>query len=363
MPYSDPSEVPSWVPEKFRPQWMHVWNSEYKKQKADGKSDKEAESIAFAAANSVIQKAGAKLGKSSADQGENRVTKLEPDGDHPVGHYLVVEDPDKPSAWRLRVKGVDGNPDHRLMGAVWATLHGGYRGNRHEGPQKAEAIAKLKALYKSEGLTVPEEASDPAFLERRICPVSELRVASDVGNSEISLAGYAAVFNQLSEWIGFSSIFRERIRPGAFTRTLKDNPDVRALINHDPSLVLGRTIAATLVLAEDERGLHADIRLPGTQVAQDLAVSIRRGDISQMSFGFRVPKAGDHWTSTLEGDIRELRDVDLEDVSVATFPAYQQTRVEIRSYIEFLESLPPETNPELQRQIEDLDLRLRLAKP
>ena len=70
--------------------------------------------------------------------------------------YLIVEDSKKSSTWHLPVK-KNGKPDHRLMGGAWAALHGGYRGNKYEGPKKAEAIKKLKALYKSEGLPLPSE--------------------------------------------------------------------------------------------------------------------------------------------------------------------------------------------------------------
>lgn len=83
------------------------------------------------------------------------VTKKEADGEHPAGHYLVVEDPQQASTWHLRVKTPDGKPDHGLMGAAWAALHEGYRGNRYEGPGKEEAIRKLKALYKDEGMDMP----------------------------------------------------------------------------------------------------------------------------------------------------------------------------------------------------------------
>ena len=83
--------------------------------------------------------------------------KTEEDGKHPVGHYLVVEDPEKPSTWHLRVKNADGDLDHRLMGAAWAALTVGYRGNKYQGPDKQKAIAKLKRLYESEGLDTPGE--------------------------------------------------------------------------------------------------------------------------------------------------------------------------------------------------------------
>ena len=90
------------------------------------------------------------------NQSENKaVMKKERDGVHPASHYLVVEDPEKPSTWHLRVRDVDGSLNHRLMGAAWAALHGGHRGQRYQGPNKQEAIDKLKKLYEREGLKPP----------------------------------------------------------------------------------------------------------------------------------------------------------------------------------------------------------------
>jgi len=82
-------------------------------------------------------------------------TKTENGVSYPASAYLVVEDPDRPSTWHLRVRDKNGKPDHRLMGGAWAALHGGYRGNKYEGPDKTKAIAKLKALYKSEDMQTP----------------------------------------------------------------------------------------------------------------------------------------------------------------------------------------------------------------
>lgn len=72
------------------------------------------------------------------------------------GDYLIVEDPEKPSTFHLQVK-IDGKPDHNLMGSAWAALHGGYRGNKYEGPGKQEAIAKLRKMYEAEKRPVPVE--------------------------------------------------------------------------------------------------------------------------------------------------------------------------------------------------------------
>lgn len=81
--------------------------------------------------------------------------KRERDGGHPASHYLVVEDPEKASTWHLPVYSKSGELDKRRMGAAWAALHEGYRGNKYEGPKKGDAIKKLTALYEQEGMTIP----------------------------------------------------------------------------------------------------------------------------------------------------------------------------------------------------------------
>ena len=92
------------------------------------------------------------------------VTKKESDGEHPASHYLVVEDPTKVATWHLRVKDADGKVDHGLLGAAYAALlsPGGYRGQSYEGPNKGDAIAKLKALYEAEGMDWPGDSKNAA---------------------------------------------------------------------------------------------------------------------------------------------------------------------------------------------------------
>lgn len=140
-----------------------------------------------------------------------------------------------------------------------------------------------------------------------------------------SLRGYAAVFNSLSADLGG---FREKIVPGAFKRSIEGGADVRALLNHDPNIILGRTTAGTLTLKEDAHGLHVIITPPNTQAARDLRETISRGDLNQMSFGFRVRK--DDWETRDGEKIRTLIDLDLYDVSPVTFPAYQSTVIAAR---------------------------------
>ena len=161
--------------------------------------------------------------------------------------------------------------------------------------------------------------------ERRFGGVCELRAAAPEGDRK-KIAGHAAVFNSLSEEIWG---FREKIAPGAFKDAL-GRSDIRALLNHDPNYVLGRTKSGTVRAWEDETGLAVEIAPPSTRWADDLLVSIGRGDISQMSFAFRV--AEDDW-ETVDGVDRRtiLRFDEIFDVSAVTYPAYPETDVALRS--------------------------------
>jgi uncharacterized protein len=176
-------------------------------------------------------------------------------------------------------------------------------------------------------------------IERRAFAVEGLELrASDGGGQR--LVGHAAVFNQLSDDLGG---FREQVAPGAFADAIANKDDVRALFNHDPNFVLGRTASKTLVLAEDARGLLIDILLPDTPTVNDLVVApIKRGDVSQMSFAFGVRPGGQDWAKNEDGvNIRTLKRLRLFDVSPVTFPAYPQTDVAVRSLQAWREAARP----------------------
>jgi HK97 family phage prohead protease len=138
-----------------------------------------------------------------------------------------------------------------------------------------------------------------------------------------TIAGYAAVFNSVTD---IGGMFREQIAPGAFKSSMAG--DVRALFDHDTSHVLGRTKSETLRLKEDAHGLAVEIDLPDTQTGRDLRESMTRGDIDGMSFGFRVTKQ--EWDESGEIPLRTIREVELFEVSVVTFPAYADTEVALR---------------------------------
>lgn len=161
-------------------------------------------------------------------------------------------------------------------------------------------------------------------LERRAFTCDELRVLEQ-DTEKPKLRGHAAVFNSLSERMYG---FREVILPGAFTDAIV-NDDVRALWNHNPDYVLGRNRSKTLTLSEDGTGLAVEIDPPDAQWARDLLVSIRRGDVSQMSFGFQVQS--ERWEKKDGEVIRTLTKLRLFDVSPVTYPAYPATDVSVRS--------------------------------
>ena len=162
-------------------------------------------------------------------------------------------------------------------------------------------------------------------IERRVLTIgSEIRV--EEGDGPPKIVGHAAVFNTLSEDLGG---FRETIKRGAFKGSLADGADVRALINHNSDHVLGRISAGTLKVWEGANGLRVEIQPPDTQAANDLMTSIKRGDVTGMSFAFNT--ITDDWRTKDEESIRELKEVHLIEVSPVTFPAYPATDVALRS--------------------------------
>ena len=159
-------------------------------------------------------------------------------------------------------------------------------------------------------------------LELRATPASPELLAGQNGKTA---KGYAALFNTRAE---IGGAFVEVIAPGAFSDAVASG-DVRALIDHDSGRVIGRTKAGTLRLAEDAKGLMVEIDLPDTTDGRDLAVQLERGDISGMSFGFRVTR--EEWDETGTMPVRTIRAVDLFEVSAVAFPAYSDTTIALRS--------------------------------
>lgn len=192
-----------------------------------------------------------------------------------------------------------------------------------------------------------------ATIERRTI-AAEVR-ASKGDNGELFISGYASVFNTESHDLGG---FREVVAPGAFTRSLKEKRDVKALFNHDANYILGRSKNGTLTMSQDEKGLAWRCELnPAMQSHRDLHASVTRMDVDECSFAFTVNKDGQVWAErALENGgmqiTRTLTDVDLFDVSAVCYPAYPGTDVAARATV---------VSPEVRSMIQELAAKRGLA--
>lgn len=158
--------------------------------------------------------------------------------------------------------------------------------------------------------------------ERRMA-VTGLEVREE--DDSLTLSGYASTFSQPYD-MGW---YTESVDPDAFKRTLGQKPDVRLLINHD-GLPLARTTSGTLSLSTDKKGLLASASLDRNDPdVQAIVPKMQRGDLNEMSFGFRVLE--DIWENDMT--VRTLRSLDLNggDVSVVTYPANPNTSVSVRA--------------------------------
>ena len=175
-----------------------------------------------------------------------------------------------------------------------------------------------------------------------------------------TIRGYAIKFNSETTIGGY---FRESIKPEAVADDIQAQ-DVRALWNHNSDYPLGRTMNDTLKLSKDSTGLLFEITPPDTSWGRDALESVRRGDVSGMSFGFFVK--ADKWSQQDKPlPLRELLEIELLEVSPVTFPAYPSTSAKVRSAEEVLSEmpLPPQgVNIEAdkrQREIEILEMEAK----
>lgn len=161
-------------------------------------------------------------------------------------------------------------------------------------------------------------------MQYRSLPI-EFNTRADDETGDLYISGYFSVFNSDYE---IMPGYTESIAPTAFDGALSD--DIRALINHDTRLVLGRNKAGTLTLRTDSRGLWGDVLINQKDSdAMNLYERVKRGDVNQCSFGFDIldqtfedrGNGNYHWT---------INSVKLYEVSVVTFPAYTDTGVEAR---------------------------------
>jgi hypothetical protein len=161
-------------------------------------------------------------------------------------------------------------------------------------------------------------------LRRGTHRLPEIRQSTTAGASAVGvLTGYAAVFDEVADL----RYFKEQISPNAFDRALRERHDVRALLEHDTTRLLGRTANGTLRLRVDAIGLLFELDLADTSNGRDVAALVRRRDVSGMSIAFRV--LNERVAETPEGEsLRELLDLVLIEISVTAFPAYESTSVD-----------------------------------
>lgn len=158
---------------------------------------------------------------------------------------------------------------------------------------------------------------------RAILTPLELRAADD--GSVRTGHGYAALFDT---WTDIGGMWRERIAPGAFTKSLQER-DVLALHSHDSGRVVGRKGAGTLILREDSKGLAFENPLPDTNDGRDLIVQLERQDIAGMSIGFVSVRS--EWDETKDVTERTILEALLFEITYTAYPAYRDTEVALRS--------------------------------
>lgn len=145
-------------------------------------------------------------------------------------------------------------------------------------------------------------------------------------NEEKVIRGYFALYeNETQLWDRCYEI----ISKGAFKDTITKN-DIRALINHDTTLVLGRNKSGTLTLKEDEKGLYGEIKINENDTdAMNLYSRVQRGDVDQCSIGFNI--IDEDYEELADGCVRfRINEIDLHEVSCCTFPAYEDTSIQAR---------------------------------
>jgi HK97 family phage prohead protease len=155
---------------------------------------------------------------------------------------------------------------------------------------------------------------------------SDFKITKDNENLDnLIIEGYFALYEDETElWEGSYEILSR----GAFDKSL--NNDIRALWNHNTQYVLGRNKSGSLEIKTDDKGLFGIIKLPKTQYAEDLYELVKRGDVDQCSFGFNI--IDEELEELANGGYRwRINEIDLHEISVVTFPAYENTTVQARS--------------------------------
>ena len=162
-----------------------------------------------------------------------------------------------------------------------------------------------------------------------------------------TITGYAALYNSWSKpLMGAKGTFTERIAPGAFDASIAAGASLWFM--HDSKQILANTKSGTLTLESDAQGLKYTAQLGDSQRDSDVLDLVRRGVVSEMSFGFSVPPGGDSWA----GEKRTLNSVNLREISLVEVGAYNATTSFVRS----------QETPVITKVIKPMNIRTMNAK-
>lgn len=174
---------------------------------------------------------------------------------------------------------------------------------------------------------IRDEVRGAAPRETRRFTATEIRATENADSMTVDVEGYASVTGTPYEVRDYLGDYTEIIEPGSFAKTLKENADVRYLINHE-GIPLARTASGTMSLKEDSTGLRVHASLDSRMtLANDLVIAIGRGDLTEMSFAFRAVKQT--WSPDYQQ--RNIQEVQLFDVSAVTYPMSPATSVKLRA--------------------------------
>ena len=219
--------------------------------------------------------------------------------------YLVTEGD---GTTHLPYTGDDGKPDHRLMGAAWAALHGGYRGEKYAGPNKTQAISKLTAIYKSEGMDTPAVGGGKSG---RLETGRQMRMEVKGISEDGSFEGLLSVYNVVD-------LGKELVEPGAFTKTIQEHGnEIPLLWQHRQDMPVGK-----LTLSDGPDALQVKGQLlMDLPEAQKAYLLIKSGIVRGLSIGFKAVK------EAYVSGVRTLKELRLFEGSIVTIPECEQALI------------------------------------
>lgn len=156
-------------------------------------------------------------------------------------------------------------------------------------------------------------------------------------------------YNSRSAYMGFWEV----LKPGCFTKTLRESKDILALYGHDHNQILARTKNNSLVFEDKEDGLHFSLEVPETTQGNDVLEMVRSGLVDGCSFGFSAVKENHDFDG--KNDIRTIVEARLYEVSIVPEPAYPETKVFARSLSEAMKEKETLDESDIQSVRDEID--------